>query len=289
MRGTQRLQHIPIEIVRTVVAISETGSLTKAGEQLGLSQPAVSSQIKRIEQLVGGALFKKTANGTVATELGKLALQQARKILDANDQLLRLGASSGMPEAIRLGISNFFAPLLLKAATADVLGNVVINTDSSTRVLKSFHDGFSDIICFIEASNVPPVNADLMVATFQVGLVWVRSRNFVLSPGKPIPLVGWAGYVVDDVVIRTLEGRGLAYRISFNSPDYLARIAAVEMGIGLIALLEGFVPPSLMVAREFYLPELPSISVHVCVRSGLEGEKVAGLIAALTTIFNDAP
>src|SRR6201986_2315617 len=88
----RRNQHvnIPIEIVRTVVAISETGSLSKAGERLGLSQPAVSAQVKRLQNLVGGSLFVKTATGTTTTELGKLALQQARRILEANDQLLRL-------------------------------------------------------------------------------------------------------------------------------------------------------------------------------------------------------
>ena len=81
----RRHQHlnVPIEIVRTVVAISETGSLSKAGERLGISQPAISSQIKRLQSLVGGALFQKTANGTTTTELGKLALQQARRILEA--------------------------------------------------------------------------------------------------------------------------------------------------------------------------------------------------------------
>lgn len=77
----RRHQHlnIPMEIVRTVVAIAETGSLSKAGERLGLSQPAVSSQINRLQSLVGGALFSKTANGTTTTELGKLALREARK------------------------------------------------------------------------------------------------------------------------------------------------------------------------------------------------------------------
>ena len=44
--------NVPIEIVRTVVAISETGSLTKVGERLGLSQPAVSAQMKRIQNFV---------------------------------------------------------------------------------------------------------------------------------------------------------------------------------------------------------------------------------------------
>src|SRR5271156_2802164 len=92
----RRHQHlnIPIEIVRTVVAIAETGSLSKAGERLGLSQPAISSQIRRLQGLVGGSLFVKGANGTTTTELGKLALQQARKLLEANDQILRLGGNN---------------------------------------------------------------------------------------------------------------------------------------------------------------------------------------------------
>ncbi len=93
--------NIPIEIVRTVVAIAETGSLTKAAERLGLSQPAVSSQIKRIQTMVGGNLFTKTVNGTTATQLGKLVLHQARRILEANDQMLRIGGVANLPQPIR--------------------------------------------------------------------------------------------------------------------------------------------------------------------------------------------
>jgi Bacterial regulatory helix-turn-helix protein, lysR family len=106
----RRHQHlnIPIEIVRTVVAISEIGSLSKAGDRLGLSQPAISSQIKRLQGLMGGALFLKTANGTTTTELGKLALLQARRILEANDQLLRLGGNTGGTQPLRLGLSTLF-------------------------------------------------------------------------------------------------------------------------------------------------------------------------------------
>src|ERR1700753_4486834 len=100
----RRHQHlnIPIEIVRTVVATPETGSLSKAAERLGLSQPAISSQVKRLQSLVGGALFLKTANGTTTTELGKLALQHARRILEANDQVLLLGGNADSPQVLRL-------------------------------------------------------------------------------------------------------------------------------------------------------------------------------------------
>src|ERR1700744_1308525 len=106
----RRHQHlnIPIEIVRTVIAISETGSLSKAGERLGLSQPAISSQVKRLQSLVGGSLFSQSANGTSLRELGKLVLQQARRILEANDQLLRIGGTSSGAQPLRLGLSSPF-------------------------------------------------------------------------------------------------------------------------------------------------------------------------------------
>ncbi len=59
--------HIPTEIMRSVVAISEMGSLTKAAESLGLSQPALTAQIKRLQGLVGGEVFARTSSGATAT------------------------------------------------------------------------------------------------------------------------------------------------------------------------------------------------------------------------------
>src|ERR1700728_3224607 len=125
----RRNQHvnIPIEIVRTVVAISETGSLSKAGERLGLSQPAISSQIKRLQNLVGGSLFVKTANGTGTTDLGKLALRQARIILEANDQLLRLGGNNVGPQPLRLGLSTLFVNQFIRDQTPEALADVFIH------------------------------------------------------------------------------------------------------------------------------------------------------------------
>ncbi|WGR93791.1 LysR family transcriptional regulator [Bradyrhizobium sp. ISRA435] len=116
MHRPRQYSNIPTEIIRTVVAIAETGSLSKAGERLGLSQPAISSQVKRLQSLVGRALFVRTANGTTTTELGKVAVQQARRILEANDQLLRLGGANGGSQLLRLGISTLLAEEFPQAA-----------------------------------------------------------------------------------------------------------------------------------------------------------------------------
>ena len=64
--------NIPIELLRTLVAISDSGSFTKAADALGLSQSAVSLQIKRLERLVAGELFRKAGSGHRLTERGEM-------------------------------------------------------------------------------------------------------------------------------------------------------------------------------------------------------------------------
>ena len=152
----RRHQHlnIPIEIVRTVVAISETGSLSKAAERLGLSQPAVSSQVKRLQSLVGGSLFSKTANGTTTTDLGKLALHQARRILEANDQLLRLGGNNAGPQVVRLGLSTLLVNAFFGSLSAETLADIFVHADHSTSIGRGLIDGYIDVACIYETRAI---------------------------------------------------------------------------------------------------------------------------------------
>jgi DNA-binding transcriptional LysR family regulator len=280
----RRHQHlnIPIEIVRTVVAISETGSLSKAGDRLGLSQPAISSQIKRLQSLVGGALFLKTANGTTTTELGKLALQQARRILEANDQLLRLGGNTDGTQPLRLGLSTLFVQQFIQHQTADSLVDIFVHTDHSVPIGKGLIDGYIDIACIFENPAIESEIEQLVINRMRDPLVWVRAKSFVLSPGAPLPILTWPG---DDWMIRTLTRHGVAYKIVFNSPDYHAKLAAVEAGVGLTAVPASMVPPTLVRAREYYLPELPPIEALLCARLGLESEQASTMLKQLSAMF----
>jgi DNA-binding transcriptional LysR family regulator len=280
----RRHQHlnIPIEIVRTVVAISETGSLSKAGDRLGLSQPAISSQVKRLQALVGGALFMKTANGTTTTELGKLALQQARRILEANDQLLRLGNNSEGPQPLRLGLSTLFVQRFIRTQTADSLADIFVQTDHSVQIGRGLIDGYIDIACIFENPAIESEIDQLVINRIRDPLVWVRAKNFVVSPGAPLPILTWPG---DDWMIRTLTRHGVAYKIVFNSPDYHAKLTAVEAGIGLTAIPASMVPPTLMRANEYYLPELPPIEALLCARFGLETDQASAVLKQLSALF----
>jgi DNA-binding transcriptional LysR family regulator len=282
----RRYQHssIPTEIMRSVVGISEAGSITKAAKLLGLSQPAISSQIKRIEHAVGGSIFQKSANGSSTTELGKLVLIQARKILEANDQLLLLRGASPEDQTIRLGLTNFYSQRAMEGMSKAAMSNVCIYSDNSAEIAKSMLDGYVDVGVFLSISDMPGDAAIDVIAQRDDELTWVRSRDFTLSPGAPIPLLTWPGQIVHNVMIQALERKGMIYRIAFSSPDYHARIEAAKAGIGLTLLPTALIPASLLAANEYYLPKLAIPKLVLCAREGIR-KKYSILIEELHVKF----
>jgi DNA-binding transcriptional LysR family regulator len=252
-----------------------------------LSQPAVSSQIKRIQALVGGQIFNKTANGSVVTPLGKLVLNQSRRILEANDQMLRLGGvAEGRAPPLRLGLNTLFARAFLQSLDNKTLPNVVIHSDNSIGIAKGVLDGYIDIAVIFDNPEIGVEMADLIVKEQPEAAVWVRSKNFVLSPGAPIPVLTWFG---DDLMLRTLTRQGLQYRVVFSSPDHNARLTATEAGLGLMAIPERFVPSNLVRAREYYLPPLPPTKALLCMRAGLNDPAALDLQRWLLGLFFEDP
>lgn len=67
--------------LRTFVTVAQQGHLTQAAELLHLSQPAVTAQIKALEEDIGTALFERTASGLKMTQAGQELLPQAQGIL----------------------------------------------------------------------------------------------------------------------------------------------------------------------------------------------------------------
>ncbi|GII75310.1 LysR family transcriptional regulator [Sphaerisporangium rufum] len=76
------LRHLKI-----VRAVAEAGSVTKAATQLGLAQPSLTAQLKRIERTLGGTLFERDRNGARPTPLGELVLTRALVLLPAVREL----------------------------------------------------------------------------------------------------------------------------------------------------------------------------------------------------------
>ena len=275
--------NIPTEIVRTVVAISELGSFSKAGAKLGLSQPAISAQMKRLQVLVGGDIFEKSGGGIVLSPKGKLILTHAKKLLDANDQILSIGGAENDAQPIRLGLSAAFINQFLgNWPKVKLASQLSIVCDHSTGLAKAFADGYLDVGCL--AMPEPPSDLGDVIFSWEEEAVWMRSRDFVLGHGSPIPLVGWPGSPQDASMMSAIEKAGLAYRFVLTSPDHHVRMSAVAAGIGLMGLPLRMVVPPLVVAREYYLPKLKPVRAVIIVRENFDSSEITPLIDALKAL-----
>jgi hypothetical protein len=123
----------------------------------------------------------------------------------------------------------------------------------------------------------------MIVHEYEEPIVWIRSKNFVLSPGAPIPILT---HPQNDWTIPALTKHGLSYKIVFNTADNYARFAAAKAGIGLTAVPKRSIPPDLVIAKEYYLPPLPPVRTLVCERPGLDPQRASALVKHLcTTLF----
>jgi molybdate transport repressor ModE-like protein len=279
--------NIPVEIVRTVVVVSETGSFSKAGEKLGLSQPAISAQVKRLHNLVGGPVFEKVPGGVGFTARGTVVLAHARKLIEANDQILSLGGAVHDSRMMRVGLSAIYVEQFLKIWKGQRIDvPLQFYCDSSAELAKGLLDGFIDIACLVS----PPRELEDLSYVWSEDFVWVRHEKFLLSPGAPIPIVSWPGSAGDVPMISALERAGLAYRVVFASADHHSRIAAIAAGIGLMALPRRQLVDKIVVATDYYLPKLEPLHAGISIRPGTD-QKVAkciGDVLALLAPENEA-
>jgi molybdate transport repressor ModE-like protein len=283
MHMRHRLTNIPTEVVRTLKTITETGSFSKAGKSLGLSQSAISSQIRRLQIIVGGPIFDTTASGVALTSLGQAVLNQATKLLEANDQLLSLGGSS-RAGLIRVGLSIAFAEAFFrKWQNLDCNSDIQFISDQSSVLQKSLSAGLLDIACLLDPA---PENCDI-IETWNEHYIWVRARNFVLQPGAVIPVICSPGVSYDNPARNALDRGGLAYRVIFAGLDIQARLEAVASGIGITAIHLRQLKYPLVRARENYLPPIRPVPAGVCVRHGINRCSASPIIQSLKEIRKD--
>jgi DNA-binding transcriptional LysR family regulator len=278
--------NIPTELLRTLVVIADTGSFTRAGDALKLTQSAVSAQVKRLQQLVGAELFARSGSGLRLTGYGEIVVGYAQRILALNDQIMSLGGTTDR-QPLRIGIPIGFAdkmlPDIIKRLAAVAGGErVQFRCDLTNELVRNLGSGHLDVAVLLD----PPPGLLPPYAEWNEQMGWVCAPDFLLSPGAALPLISWPNSLSDRTAIRACERSGIAYTITFVSPDHLARNLAMAEGLGFVAVIERFATPGMKIARERYLPPLPQISVGIHLREALDRQRVEPLLRELHSIID---
>ncbi len=107
--------------MNTFMKVAEKQNFTKAGEELGMTQPAVSHQIKQLEDEVGHKLIIRNKSGLILTPEGEIVLKYARRLYALNEKmLLELQGKNKILSLVRVGITHTCESNLTAAALAKV-------------------------------------------------------------------------------------------------------------------------------------------------------------------------
>ncbi|MER5626458.1 LysR family transcriptional regulator [Streptosporangium sp. NPDC002544] len=177
---------LDIRHLRMICAIAESGSLTRAAAQVGLSQPAMTNLLRRIETFVGGELFVRSRSGVEPTPLGSQVIARARIVLSEVDALF--GDLHGPSEArsLRLGSVHVGCVGSIVNRVGDVLPGreISLRIEPSTALLaEALTHGRLDaallgVIEGFEVTLTPPVTSRALVYRYPIFVA--------LSAGHPL-------------------------------------------------------------------------------------------------------
>lgn len=115
-------QDLSIRQLQYVVAVAETGGFHKAAQRCRVSQPTLSAQVQKLEDVLGVRLFERDRRRVLITPIGQLVIERARRILVEVEDML--GALSALQDpfdgTLRVGVIPTIAPYLLPWITPAV-------------------------------------------------------------------------------------------------------------------------------------------------------------------------
>ena len=256
MPGTRTLD---LDLLRCFVTIAETGSFTRAGERLGRTQSTISLQVKRLEDMLGRAVFARTPRALRLTGEGERLLGPARQLLRLNDAALAELFEPDMTGRVRLGVPEDFAtahlPTVLAAfAKAHPLVELEVTCDLTLNLMDKFHTGAFDLVLVKREPSAPLEG----VRVWREPLVWVARDQLAVAGLATIPLVvSPEPCVYRKRATDALDAMGRKWRVAYTSTSLAGSLSVVNAGLGITVLPREMVPSHLTAITDD--PDLPAL------------------------------
>lgn len=282
---------LDVESLRTFAAVLDTGGMTRAAEQLNLSQSAVSWKIKRLEERVGRDLLIREGRSLRASRDGEELLAYARTIVDAHDEAVVRLSSSELSGRLRLGATEEVST----ACIGSVLGRfnrvhpgvtIEIVVARGRHLQERLERGQLDLALLqVSPDDLRPDDAVLWLDE----QLWIAAPDWTYDEGT-VPLVtfGEQGFY-RPLAESMLREAGIDYRVAFSGPSSASVIAAVEAGFGVAMLSSRSVTDAAVIPwpRGCSLPALPIVHQVARVAAGVSSEIVTELLIDLSHEFGE--
>lgn len=260
---------IPIDVIRAFVAVVEARGFTRAAEDLGRSQPTISLQVKRLEELIEAPLFEKVARFEL-TAVGSVCFDYGRRLLKLHDEMLDEAQRRKAPDArLRIGAPSELAARLARCLDrpvpeADAAAGFEVVTGESESLALAFRDNGLDVIFLVAA-----VAEEDAAGRWRAPLAWfMRAGERPPKPSKPLRLVlPPQGSALSETAVAALRAAERPFDVVCASADFAVRSAAVAAGIGIAPMIAGLAPEELARIADAGLPPLPSLVVSLIARA----------------------
>lgn len=282
------MRSIPTDLLRAFVMVIDLRGYTRAGEQLGRTQPAISMQMKKLQDLLGVSLFAKEG-GAQLTEHGELVAGYARQILALNDEMILKLSSRESQGKLRLGIPNDYAdhflPKLMASFARDGTDITFdVTCDLSNNLLHGLRNGQYDIV----VAMTPDGPSEGAFMTWKEPLTWVGSMTLQESPPSDPDAKGRLrivcypeGCLYRRNMLTALQRDGRKHEIVYTSPSLSGLEAAVGAGFGMTVLARRIIPSALRIIEpSSHLPRLADVVVGIYVGPDRRRSAVARSFAA---------
>jgi DNA-binding transcriptional LysR family regulator len=233
------------DLLRTFLAVADTGNLTRAADVVRRTQSAVSMQIKKLEDLLGFALFERHSRGVVLTAEGRRLVDNARRIVALLDDTAAALRQPALDGSVRIGISEEYVNSTLPKALGAFAAThpnveVTVQQGHSMSNLTSLEAGEIDIAVVFEPGGRTR-NEVLMVDP----TVWASSDQHGPYERRPVPIATYTYYEggwCDDLAMRSLKKRGIESRVAYVSRTSSGLIAAVVSGLAIAPMSRSAIP-----------------------------------------------
>jgi DNA-binding transcriptional LysR family regulator len=235
----------PYEL-KSFVALARELHFRRAAEQLSMSQPALSKQIRRLEEKVGGGLFARTRRKVALTESGRVLLPLAEKLLRESESALTITkeASNGRAGILRIGfglaaVSDILPRTILRFSREYPLIKLQMCDMSTPSQLRALFEGSLDLgilrlpIASAELDSLPLIRERLVLAvpesfrySQREGLAALRDAPFVLISRS-------ASATFHDHALHVCRSAGFTPNIVQESAETFTILNFVRAGLGV--------------------------------------------------------